>query len=35
MTTEEVDIFQKDQLFIQTGEDVEDIITAWKYYKIA
>jgi hypothetical protein len=24
----------KDMLFIETGEDVEDIVLAWKFYKL-
>jgi hypothetical protein len=26
--------YQKDKLFIETGEDVEDIFIAFKYYKL-
>ena len=31
---EELLLLQKDQLFVNTGEDVEDIFTAFKYYKL-
>ena len=34
LNSEELLLKQKDKLFINTGEDVEDIFAAFKYYKL-
>lgn len=34
MTDDQTQDFMQDKLFIETGEDVEDIMLAWKFYKL-
>jgi hypothetical protein len=34
MDVEQTDLYLKDKLFIETGEDVEDIFLAIKFHKI-
>ena len=34
MSPDEYDQFLLDKLFIETGEDVEDLFIAFKYYKL-
>jgi len=34
MTDDQTHDFMQDKLFIETGEDVEDIMLAWKFYKL-